>query len=166
MNNKTSELQGKRQKGFTLVELIIVIILIGILAVVAAPKFVNLNSNADKASLQGLKGALESQSQLAYIACILTPGCISATWGQVIFVKSLGQNVQILRGYPDAGEIARPDQIDDIIQYSPDYVLTSEESNRTARWSIANTSNCYVQYRQPDNIEGAQPTISIVDTGC
>lgn len=166
MNNIPSDLQGEKQTGFTLIELIIVIVIIGILAVVAAPKFVNLSSDAHKASLQGLKGALRSQSDLANLACILTPGCISASWGQVIYVKSLGQDVQILRGYPDAGEIERPDQIDDIIRYSDDFVLSSEDGNQTARWSIANTNNCYVQYKQPEDLDGAKPTITMVDSGC
>lgn len=155
----------KQEKGFTLIELVMVIVILGILAAFALPRFADLGPEARKASLKGLKGAVESQSQIAHMACLVTEGCASATWGQVIFVPSLGQNVQILRGYPDAGEIARTDQIDDLLDYSG-FVLTSEEANHTARWSIPGTTNCYVQYRQPDNVAGAKPTITLVDTGC
>lgn len=155
----------KNEKGFTLIELIIVILVLGILAVTAAPKFLDMNKDARVASLKGLEGALKSTSELANIACRMTEGCLNASWGQVIFVRSLNTNVQILRGWPDAGEIARTDQIDDLIDYDG-FVLSSEESNHTARWSVEDTTDCYVQYRQPDDTDGAKPTITIEDDGC
>ena len=155
----------KKQNGFTLIELVVVIVILGILTATAAPKFIDISGDARKSSLKALKGTLKSQTGMVHTACQLTPGCVSASWGQVIYVKALKQDVQILRGYPDAGEIARTDQIDDIIEYSG-FDLTSEEANHTARWSIPNTTDCYAQYRQPDNSDGATPTITLVDTGC
>lgn len=152
-------------KGFTLIELIIVIVILGVLAVTAAPKFLDVNSDARTASLNGLEGALESTSDLAHLACRMTDGCLNAAWGQVIFVSALDTNVQILRGWPDAGEIDRTDQIDDLIDYSG-FVLSSEDENKTARWSIEGTTDCYVQYTQPEDEEGAEPAISLEDSGC
>lgn len=49
-----------KPKGFTLVELVVVIIILGILAVVAAPKFLSIGSDANIAALKGYKGSLES----------------------------------------------------------------------------------------------------------
>lgn len=56
----------KKQSGFTLIELVIVIIILGILAVTAAPKFLNLQEDAKKAAAGGVLAAVQSSSQLVY----------------------------------------------------------------------------------------------------
>ena len=61
----------KKQAGFTLIELVIVIIILGILAVTAAPKFLNLQDDAKKAAADGVKGAVASASQLVYSRAVL-----------------------------------------------------------------------------------------------
>lgn len=56
----------KRQQGFTLIELVVVIIILGILAVTAAPKFINLQGDARTSALQGLKGAIQGANSLVF----------------------------------------------------------------------------------------------------
>ncbi|WP_028771405.1 type II secretion system protein [Shewanella waksmanii] len=56
----------KGNQGFTLIELVVVIIVLGILAVTAAPKFINLQSDAYESTLQGMSGALLSANNLVY----------------------------------------------------------------------------------------------------
>jgi MSHA pilin protein MshA len=53
-----------QQQGFTLVELIVVIVILGILAATALPRFINVTTQARIASLDGLVGALNSASAL------------------------------------------------------------------------------------------------------
>lgn len=62
VNMKTTNM--KQQKGFTLIELIIVIIILGILAVTAAPKFLDISADANSATVQGVQGSVRAAIQL------------------------------------------------------------------------------------------------------
>lgn len=57
-----------RQSGFTLIELVMVIVLIGVLAAIAIPKFVDLSGDAKRAAAEGVAGALSSASAINYAA--------------------------------------------------------------------------------------------------
>ncbi|MBS0323871.1 MAG: type II secretion system protein [Proteobacteria bacterium] len=59
----------KKQSGFTLIELVVVIVILGILAATALPKFVDLTGNAYQATAAGIGGGLSSAGAINYGAC-------------------------------------------------------------------------------------------------
>jgi MSHA pilin protein MshA len=93
----------QQQRGFTLIELIIVIVILGILAVTAAPKFIDIQGDATASTLQGVKAALQGGSQLVYAkSAIAGEQKTAEAAGPTTQVFVGGQTVDTDFGYPDA----------------------------------------------------------------
>ena len=161
----------KRQGGFTLIELIIVMIILGILVAAAAPKFLNFQKDARLAALKGLKASMLSAAHLAYgkaaINAVETSGAPSVLEG-----------IQIVYGYPTgsmAGIGAAVTGIGLPIDTTADWVMRSEGAGKitvTFKGADANTSalgeNCNVVYSESRLVSNVlQPmSVTINDTSC
>ena len=88
---------AETQKGFTLIELVVVITILGILAAFAVPRFVSLESEARTATVEGLEGAVRSAAALAH--------ALSVAQGNPATVDMEGNTITLVNGYPNLATI-------------------------------------------------------------
>lgn len=69
---KEVRIMKRQQAGFTMIELIVVIVILGVLAATALPKFINVQENAETNSLAGVAGSMASAMSVNYGGCLVT----------------------------------------------------------------------------------------------
>lgn len=70
-DHSTAPRRRAKPGGFTMVELIVVIVILGALAAIALPRFVNLSTDAERAAVEGWVGALKSAQGIAFSAAVV-----------------------------------------------------------------------------------------------
>jgi len=167
------------QAGFSLLELIIVVTLIGILSAVALPKYLEMGSSANIAVLQGMKSSLEDAAGFTYNKSVLA-GNDSKLSGVVSIHSAhpLDDNsdsnpfaVATRYGYPQGtwAEINKISELDkQQWHYSELQATRAQQPAAVVLWTAqgsGSVSSCNIRYQGAIE-EGYRPQITINETGC
>lgn len=139
-----------KQAGFTLIELVLVIVILAILAATALPRFSDISTEARVATLDGLAGSVRSA------AAIARGTQLAQKLGSSTSITMEGQTVSMSSGYP---------AVNGIQNAISDYTGFTYDSGTGVFTAAGTTSNCTVTYA---NTGGASPafTVTIASSGC
>jgi len=169
----------REQQGFTLIELVVVIVILGILAVTAAPKFIDLQGDAEGATMQAIKASVETATTLTHSKALIAG---ATTGAGKISVNGGSDNVGVVGGWPENGATTSTTWTNLLDIDATDFLSaidgTSGTAGRIVWYPTPNpvpdtaltatqvvTAACYVQYIESTD-SNVKPGITVVTTGC
>jgi MSHA pilin protein MshA len=150
MNNQA------KQSGFTLIELVVVITILGILAAFAIPRFAALEGQARLTATQSLAGSVRSAAALTH-SVWLAQGDPAST-----AVTMEGQAITLVNGYPNAATVQNT-----LVDFTGFAVTTPGGTAVFNKQTPAGVSiaNCLVTYT-PSAAPNTAPTVAVTTGGC
>jgi MSHA pilin protein MshA len=178
LKQQQQQQQQQQQHGFTLIELVVVIVILGVLAAIAAPRFIDLSSDANVAVLKSMGGGIKSAGQLVHGKATIQ-GLNRAAVGNVDLDGDGIGDIATRYGYPNASRtngisIAMGDTFETEWLWSTTasplkFHLTMASLSWTSGAYVnqvpIEATNCYLIYEGAVNAE-TLPNIEYVTSGC
>ncbi|USD66722.1 type II secretion system protein [Vibrio sp. SCSIO 43136] len=160
-----------RKNGFTLIELVVVIVILGILAVTAAPRFLNLQNDARNAALEGLKGAVTGAASIVYGKAVIDGIETLDRENSAAVISVSGDKINTAYGYPRVDSLKDALQLDFENEWAQvslaesitgyDYYIGFTFKDQVPEDGFA--TSCFVGYEEP-KASGAEPNYKV--SGC
>ena len=145
-----------RQKGFTLLELIMVMVILGILTATVAPQFIDLQKDARVGVMESVEGTMLSVANMVY-AKSLVSGVERSSNGSVTIN---GETIQTRYGYPATSNVLK------LVDLTPSEDFNIKLTSGTVQHQGAAVKNdCEVIYAAPAQA-GDKPSVVVETTGC
>ncbi len=141
-----------KSRGFTLIELVVVITILGILAAIAVPRFVAMQADARLAKMNGALGSIKSAAAMAHGVLISRGFSSSFTGTPVPNIVIEGTVAVYANGYPTAGKIAALAGVS-----APDYAVPAAVGTDQEIQADAGHATCAFTYTE-SSAANAQPT--------
>jgi MSHA pilin protein MshA len=157
-NTFSNTQQTNKQQGFTLIELVVVIVILGILAVTAAPKFIDLTSDARASVMEAVKGSINSAADMAHAKALVSGKTAAAGTGQEISVG--GTTINLNYGWPTNASIG------DLLELDPEIAEVSGTAGTFEHVDATVKANCVAVYNNAVTDAETRPDVSSDVTDC
>jgi MSHA pilin protein MshA len=147
------------QHGFTLIELVVVIVILGILAAFAVPKFMGLEGQARIAAVSSIGGSMESADSMAH-------GIWEATANPTNPLTIAGESITFVNTYPNAASIGL------LLDQSTSSGYSNPKNGEYVPNGATTAADCNAQYANATTVAAASgtqtiaPVVTLTTTNC